>query len=103
MTKQNHDCRATQGAQRKKPIPKQLDQNIDNALADPTRHRVINSYIAGEHRMTNYCVCNVVNGRCEVCGAEVFSTTEKSRSGCISVTRGEPIYPESRFSIAGSP
>jgi len=89
MLKQNHDCCATQGAPGKKPTSEQLAKNIDKALADPKRHMVGSSYIANCHHVTTYFVCNVVNGRCEVCGAD-----KCGHEGCISFTRAEPICPE---------
>jgi hypothetical protein len=47
---------------------KERDHRIDVALAEG-RYRITSRYSANGLDVTNLMFCNLVNGRCEVCGA----------------------------------
>ncbi len=49
--------------------PKERERRADAALAEG-RYRITGHYPAGVVEVVNLFLCNVVNGRCEVCGAK---------------------------------
>ena len=49
--------------------PKERERRVDAALAEG-RYRITGHYSAGAVEVVKLFVCNVVNGRCEVCGAK---------------------------------
>ncbi len=48
---------------------KERERRTDAALAEG-RYRISGHYSAGAVEVVNLVLCNVVNGRCEVCGAK---------------------------------
>ena len=69
----------------KRSKAEELDRRIDEALADPARHRIAKRYPVRGGWVENIFFCHFVNGRCDVCLAD-----KPGGTGCISMSRLVP-------------